>query len=130
MHVHVLNLMLTGKIYCIQKSWSHQRSIGISRVCWDQPYIYINYILFTYILFVHDKGTCYSRISLSFQIFFIITCSFYILIYHDVVICTNISLANKMKQNKNDTLSKQFQNLIGKSCNGTKSISLTHLYII
>jgi hypothetical protein len=39
-------------------------------------------------------------------------------------------MADKMKQNKNDTLSKEFQNLIEKSYNGTKSISLTHLHII
>ena len=67
---------------------------------------------------------------LTFRFFLKLPGLFYILIYHDVVICTNISLANKMNQNKNDTLSKQFQSLIGKSYNGTKSISLTHLYII
>ena len=66
---------------------------------------------------------------LAFRFFFLITW-FVLHIYHDVVICTNIYLANKMKQYKNDTLSKQFQNLIGKSYNGTESISLTHLYII
>jgi hypothetical protein len=119
--------MLTGKIYCMQKRWIHQRSIGISRVSWDQPYININYILFTYILFVHDKGTSYSRISLSFQIFFKIT---WFVLHIDISWRCYLYLANKMNQNKNDTLSKQFQSLIGKSYNGTKSISLTHLYII
>jgi len=132
-HVHVLQLMLTGKIYCIQKSWSHQRSIGISRVCWDQPYIYINYILFTYILFVHDKGTSYSRISLSFQIFFynylVRFTYWYIMQLLFVPIFPWLIKWNKTNV-KNDTLSKQFQNLIEKSYNGTKSISLTHPYII